>query len=698
MLKRFLAGWRNQAPNNAGRPVYFPLASKARAIDNEHRYPPFARGLPVKEPRELLADYRELVESIQQTLGFNRDDFGRLIMPALDRYAAYVQLLPASERHHHRLAGGLLRHGLEVAFWAARSAEGVVFAGAGTPLERKQLEPRWRTAVCIAALLHDLGKAIHDVHVTSADGKKEWNWRTSLYDWARTNKVERYFLHWTPNRHHRHESVSSYFADRVIGTEDLYEWLTEPGFFILASMIAAISGTASPDDRVAKLVNAADSESTKEDLKVDYTSQIDNPNAVPIERYVITGMKRLLERGDWTVNTPGARVWNTPHGFFVVWKRACEELHREFAKAGITGVPHDPLRLATHLLERNLAIPFDDGYALWPIAPHALDTSDGDPITLEMLKLGGPHLLYSVGGPEIVPARVMRTTVAAAAETSQQPRASSTEPPAAMEAAPPEARIVIAAPPAAASPAPSPERPSEAPAVQAEVPKAPRAAELPASPSVAAQRAPGERPASLPGRGGKFLMAMAGDIASGKRPWGNALALVGSDVIVRYPDGIADYGNAADILNALSEAGWIELDPLAPMKKVREREGVRGLVLTDVAARAVVAHAMAGAASTEASSTGEARARGRRGGKPSADEVRKVARTMVEVIRAGDPTIGHEVEADQDGEWLRVDRGIISSFARDHSLSIATLRSALQERHDVRLEPAYVLVKKHLNN
>lgn len=128
------------------------------------RYPPFAKGLPVAPLDKILATQAELIEKVRNSLGFTVDDFNRLVLPVIQRYAAFVHLLPASESHHHRGAGGLFRHGLEVAFWAAQASESVIFSIEGTPRERRDNEPRWRLASCFSGLLHDVGKPLSDGH------------------------------------------------------------------------------------------------------------------------------------------------------------------------------------------------------------------------------------------------------------------------------------------------------------------------------------------------------------------------------------------------------------------------------------------------------------------------------------------------------------------------------------------------------
>lgn len=102
------------------------------------RYPPFLKGVPAASPEDLQSTQDELIAKLRQVLGFNQRDFQKLIQPCIDHLASYVHLLQASEHHHHSGAGGLLRHSLEVAFWGAQVAEGIVFVASGRPVEKKE--------------------------------------------------------------------------------------------------------------------------------------------------------------------------------------------------------------------------------------------------------------------------------------------------------------------------------------------------------------------------------------------------------------------------------------------------------------------------------------------------------------------------------------------------------------------------------
>ena len=102
-----------------------PVSAQANSVETFSeedipRYPPFAKGLPVAPIDKVVETQRDLVERIRNALGFTREQHEKLLLPVIKRYAEFVHLLPASEAHHHRGAGGLFRHGLEVAFWVQR--------------------------------------------------------------------------------------------------------------------------------------------------------------------------------------------------------------------------------------------------------------------------------------------------------------------------------------------------------------------------------------------------------------------------------------------------------------------------------------------------------------------------------------------------------------------------------------------------
>lgn len=394
-----------------------PPSSEATQIDQEEeipRYPPFAKGLPVAPIDKVLGTQSELVERIRNALGFTKEQHTRLILPVISRYAEFVHLLPASEAHHHRGAGGLFRHGLEVAFWAAQASEAIIFSMEGSPRERRGNEPRWRLASCFAGLLHDVGKPISDVSVTNHDGTVVWNpYASTLYEWARRHNVERYFLRWRHNRHKRHEQFSLLTIERII-PPDVLGFLSEAGPEVLESMLEAIAGTSS-NQPVTKLMLKADQESVSRDLKQSRLNVDEFSYGVPVERYVFDAIRRLVKTGKWKVNEAGARVWNIHQGVFITW-RQIGDLYEMISKDNIPGIPRDPDTLADILIERGFAIPnkvvTESGdsaqYRYWEICPDFLTEGvEAGSVKLLALRLESHELVFTTEPPVPVKAIVI---------------------------------------------------------------------------------------------------------------------------------------------------------------------------------------------------------------------------------------------------------------------------------------------------
>ncbi|MBR7889836.1 TraI domain-containing protein [Marinomonas sp. A79] len=387
------------------------LQDEAAGYDEEiPRYPPFAKGLPVAPVDKVLDSQGELIERIRNALGFNKDEHERLIMPVVKRYAEFVHLLPASESHHHRGAGGLFRHGLEVAFWAAQSSDAVIFSMEGSPRERRNNEPRWHLASCFSGLLHDVGKPLSDVSVTNNDGSLSWNpYANTLYGWAEQNGVDRYFIRWRDNRHKRHEQFSLLAIERIL-PPNVLEYLSESGPEILEAMLEAIAGTSSTQP-VTKIMLKADQESVSRDIKQNRLNIDEFSYGVPVERYVFDAIRRLIKTGEWKVNEPGGHVWFMPQGVFITWKQI-KSLYDLISKDKTPGIPRDPDTLADILIERGFAVPKElvsnetgevASYRYWEVCPDVLqDGRSPCSIKLLALKIESQELIFTSMPPSTV--------------------------------------------------------------------------------------------------------------------------------------------------------------------------------------------------------------------------------------------------------------------------------------------------------
>lgn len=288
------------------------------------RYPPFAKGLPGIPSVKILESQIELLKKVKHYLGVTDEEYQDRVYPLILNYARFVHLLPASEKHHHRGAGGLFRHGLEVGYEAVFKSHGVLYGMDETPAIRKQLTPRWRLAIFIAGMLHDLGKPVTDIEIKSEDGRHSCNiLGDDIETWAKKLKIKRYYLHWRANRHGDHEIVSAGLINKII-TAEVQAYLNEYGATIYKEMLLTIAGT-SHSSKMFALVMDADYSSVEKDLKQNCIV-IDPSIGAPIEWFILDAMRQLVKKGKWTDNAKRATVWRIKEGLFIVWDEAAEDI------------------------------------------------------------------------------------------------------------------------------------------------------------------------------------------------------------------------------------------------------------------------------------------------------------------------------------------------------------------------------------
>lgn len=361
------------------------------------RYPPFMKGLPAVAPQRLIDSQNELLVQLDRVVTVNAGLYEKHYKAVLHRFASYCHLLPASQGHHHRGAGGLLRHSIEVGLWAAQASDKLLLDLGKTPAQRRQIEPRWQATAFIAGLCHDIGKPATDIVVTSADRIKVWKpLSQNLSDWAAENKLSSYFLDWKQGRAKQHIALSTLLAERIVGVETL-AWIEEGGTELIVWLMEALNANPGARNPLYDLVVKADQASVDRDMKTLGVAMAGYEIGVPVERHLTDIMRRLIKEGVWSVNVPGARVWNIDGAIFVVWPAAGDEIARLVREDGIPGIPRTGDGILDMLVERQLAFVRDseDGERLWKIAPEVLVTKDGKQLTLSCIRLKNDAMIAS---------------------------------------------------------------------------------------------------------------------------------------------------------------------------------------------------------------------------------------------------------------------------------------------------------------
>jgi len=526
-----------------GRP-HRPLVAKQPettpvqpAIDDEiPRYPPFMKGLPATHPDKLIETQRELIGQMREAGVATPEIFEQFHLASLRRLASYAHLLPASQTHHHRGAGGLLRHAAEVALWSLQSGDRVLLPVEQAPRRRRELEPRWHLAVFLAALCHDLGKPVTDLVVTSRDGSQTWNpFVEDLYAWATRQQVDRYFLHWRENRGKKHQAVSALIAERIIGPQGL-AWIAAGETDLVLWMMETINGSPGAENPIHDLVVRSDQASVERDLRRLGVAFTGYEIGLPVERFLVDLMRRLVREGTWTVNRPGARLWCIDGQLYLIWPAAGEEIAALIHQDQIPGLPRTPNSLLDMLVDRNLASIREDrvgGDRYWLIAPAVLAEKIPN-LRLTAIRLRDPALVIEPP-PLSVPGKLLDDQ-----EPSRKPLDIVDQP-----------RPGVTGPP-----------------VPATLDRAPDLAEKPA-------RQPPAPPVDrLDGAVGEALKALAQDLQSGQASAATLTHVDPSGILcLKWPDAFNGCGlESKAILDELSRRNWLTLDPLSPFRKVTEIE------------------------------------------------------------------------------------------------------------------------------
>jgi len=514
--------------------IEIPPIAKPLPDDEIPRYPPFVKGLPASHPDRLIETQQELIGQIRESGLASKDVYEEFYLGPLRRFASYAHLLPASETHHHRGAGGLFRHAIEVALWSLQSGDRVLLPGDKTPRRRRELEPRWHSAVFLAALCHDLGKPITDLMVTNQDGGKVWDpFCEDLYAWAVRNQVDRYFLRWRKNRGTSHTSVSLLLVERIVGRTGL-GWISQGDPNLVTWMMEAISGHPSQENMIHNLIVRSDQVSVTRDIESMGANFAGYEIGIPVERILLDIMRRLVRDGVWIVNEPGSRLWHMDGHLYLVWPAGGEEIAAIINQEKMPGLPRTPNSILDMLVERKLAefkVGQPDGNRYWLIAPAILAEKIPN-IQLKAIRLNNPGALL-----DSLPASVAGRLVG-----NDDPPAKSLS----------NASVVAPTKPAV-------------PTVEV-VPTAIVTSATPAAPPA------DQPPDQLDGPVGEALKALVEDIERGRRD-GSKITHVDSEGILclKWPDAFKGYGlENKTILDELGRRNWLVVDPMAPFRKVAE--------------------------------------------------------------------------------------------------------------------------------
>ena len=304
----------------------------------------------------LAAPRRQLLlEHIWQRTSLSRQQFGQLYRSPLERYAALVQQLPASESHHHAYPGGMLDHGLEIVAYALKLRQSRLLPVGTSPEDQAAQAEVWTAATAYAALLHDLGKVAVDVEVELADGHRWHPWHGPL--------TQPYRFRYREGRTYRlHGAATGLLYGQVLDA-GILDWLCQHQE-AWASLLYVLAGQYEHAGVLGELVVQADQASVAQALGGDPTKALAAPKQA-VQRKLLEGLRYLLKE-EFKLNQPQASDgWLTQDTLWLVSKTVSDKLRAHLLAQGIEGIPSSNTALFTILQDHGIAQATTDDKAIW---------------------------------------------------------------------------------------------------------------------------------------------------------------------------------------------------------------------------------------------------------------------------------------------------------------------------------------------
>ncbi|WP_136415962.1 MobH family relaxase [Herbaspirillum sp. ST 5-3] len=353
-------------------------------------YPPLDPGFPTHSVDDILSVHSDLIRRIKLAYGADHETYSNDLETVMHRYAGYVNLLPATANNYFSGPGGLLRMGLEIAFYSLQATDGQIFSGRSTITNRRQLEPRWRHATFIAGLCSQIHRTLSHVLVTDDKGNAWPAYLGPLTDWLQGQRSHRFFVRWIAQAQET-RTLGVFSLPHIIPAETL-QLLAHGNSIIVPHMMASISGMPIYRDHniLDQLVRHATALVIDRDLQAS-TDRTGKPQlGSHLARYLIDALRRLVQCDSaWAPNADKSRIWYGQDGLFVVWPNAAAEITGLLETDRLPGIPKSPATILDILADAEVIAPRNPSQTTWPIYP------PGVMGPIEAVKLASPNLVLA---------------------------------------------------------------------------------------------------------------------------------------------------------------------------------------------------------------------------------------------------------------------------------------------------------------
>ena len=325
---------------------------------------------------------QKMLEHIWQRASLSRAQFERLYRHPIARYAELVQLLPASQNHHHANLGGMLDHGLEIVAYALKIRQTYLLPIDAPPESQSAQAEAWTAAAAYAALIHDLGKIIVDVHIELEDGQIWHPWHGPI-------KRAYRFRYVTGRNYQLHGAAAALIYTQVL-TPDILDWLI--GFSELwAQLIFILAGHYEHAGILGEIVVKADQASVAQELGGNPLRALSSPKQ-SLQRQLADGL-RYLVRDTLRLNQADgpADGWLTHDALWLVSKPIADQLRAYLLTQGVEGIPSSNATFFNMLQDQGVIQTNAQNKAIWKAT---IDNGRGWRNTFTLLRLS-PALIWT---------------------------------------------------------------------------------------------------------------------------------------------------------------------------------------------------------------------------------------------------------------------------------------------------------------
>ena len=325
---------------------------------------------------------QKMLEHIWQRASLSRAQFERLYRHPIARYAELVQLLPASQNHHHAHLGGMLDHGLEIVAYALKIRQTYLLPIGAPPESQSAQAEAWTAAAAYAALIHDLGKIIVDVHIELEDGQIWHPWHGPI--------KRAYRFRYVDGRNYQLHGAAAALIYTQVLTPDILDWLS--GFSELwAQLIFILAGHYEHAGILGEIVVKADQASVAQALGGNPLRALSAPKQ-SLQRQLADGL-RYLVRDTLRLNQADgpADGWLTHDALWLVSKPIADQLRAYLLTQGVEGIPSSNATFFNMLQDQGVIQTNAQDKAIWKAT---IDNGRGWRNTFTLLRLS-PALIWT---------------------------------------------------------------------------------------------------------------------------------------------------------------------------------------------------------------------------------------------------------------------------------------------------------------